>query len=139
MKKTLVEKILQSNYFEEALQKAVDLSHGGKRRTLLLLKQALLKVSALADQHPNGVLKWLNHYVLLFVDLVKSYVKGEYREVSLKSFVKLLAVLLYFVSPFDFIPDVLPLVGFSDDLALILWFSKAMKQELDAFQAHRSV
>ena len=32
----------------------------------------------------------------------------------------LLAVLAYFVLPFDFIPDVLPLVGFTDDAAVLL-------------------
>jgi uncharacterized membrane protein YkvA (DUF1232 family) len=42
--------------------------------------------------------------------------------------------MVYFISPFDFIPDVLPFIGFTDDLALVLWVGKSIKSELDEFE-----
>jgi uncharacterized membrane protein YkvA (DUF1232 family) len=38
--------------------------------------------------------------------------------------------------PFDFIPDFLPFIGFADDLAIVVWVGKAIKEELDEFEKH---
>jgi len=40
------------------------------------------------------------------------------------------AALLYFISPLDAIPDLLPLVGYLDDLGVILAVTKFMSHEL---------
>ncbi|RZK42258.1 MAG: DUF1232 domain-containing protein, partial [Hymenobacter sp.] len=44
-----------------------------------------------------------------------------------------LAVLIYFLSPIDLIPDFIPVVGLLDDMALVAWFSTSIKHELDKF------
>jgi uncharacterized membrane protein YkvA (DUF1232 family) len=80
------------------------------------------------------VVKLLNHYIILFSQLIKAYVQGTYRKLPTIALVKIAAVMVYFISPFDFIPDVLPLIGFTDDLALVLWVGKSIKAELDEFE-----
>ena len=71
--------------------------------------------------------------VQLLVRLVRAYASGEYRKLPLKSLVSIVGVLIYFVSPLDFIPDFLPIVGMADDLALVLWLFNSLSDDLDAF------
>ena len=84
----------------------------------------------------TSIKKNLNCYVVLFSELIKAYVQGSYTKLPLITLVKITAALLYFVMPFDFIPDFLPLVGFADDLAIVVWVGKAIKEELDEFEKH---
>jgi uncharacterized membrane protein YkvA (DUF1232 family) len=52
-------------------------------------------------------------------DLLAAYYCAFDRATPLRVRIALLAALAYFVLPFDFIPDVLPLVGFTDDAAVL--------------------
>src|SRR6516164_2174614 len=53
-------------------------------------------------------------------DLVAAYYCAFDRATPLQVKATLIGALAYFVLPFDFIPDVLPLVGFSDDAAVLI-------------------
>ena len=133
----LLVRVLESSFFKEALEKGEVLLKNDKIGILKLLKVSLQKVAELASQKNMTVVNLLNYYVLLLSELVKAYVQGSYRKLPTKTLIKILAVLAYFVSPFDFIPDVLPLIGFTDDLALILWVVKSVKTELDELAKQR--
>ncbi len=64
----------------------------------------------------------------LLIQLLKSWVTGEYRDIPYRTIIMLLVGLLYFVSPIDVIPDFLFGFGFIDDAAVIaLIFSKIDK------------
>ena len=65
--------------------------------------------------------------------LIKMSASGEYTGLPTATVVAAVAVLLYFISPIDFIPDFIPVVGLLDDMALIAWFSTSIKHELDKF------
>ena len=65
-----------------------------------------------------------------FAELVKAYITGEYRDVELKTIILMLAGLLYFLNPFDLIPDFLPFLGFADDAALMLFLLTKVKSEI---------
>ena len=69
--------------------------------------------------------------------LCLAYWRGEYRAISPKALVTIVAGLLYFVSPLDAIPDWLLGVGFLDDIAVLGWVLKTVSDELDAFRAWR--
>jgi uncharacterized membrane protein YkvA (DUF1232 family) len=103
---------------------------------LSLIKGALRKVQETAASSDLTVVKLLNRYIILFSELIKAYVQGSYTKLPVKTLIKITAALLYFVMPFDFIPDFLPLVGFADDLAIVVWVGKAIKDELDEFEKH---
>src|SRR6266446_5570070 len=52
-------------------------------------------------------------------DLVTAYFCAFDRDTPRRVQVALIGALAYFVLPFDFIPDMLPLVGFTDDAAVL--------------------
>jgi uncharacterized membrane protein YkvA (DUF1232 family) len=59
-------------------------------------------------------------------DLVTAYYCAFDRATPLQVKATLVGALAYFVLPFDFVPDVLPLVGFSDDAAVLITAIKAV-------------
>jgi uncharacterized membrane protein YkvA (DUF1232 family) len=65
--------------------------------------------------------------------LIKLSASGEYTGVPTATVVAAVAVLIYFLSPIDLIPDFIPVVGLLDDMALVAWFSTSIKHELDKF------
>jgi len=131
---SFINRILDSKYFKEALQKGEDIIQKDQLGLLNLIKRALLKVTETAANSNLTVVKLLNHYIVLFSQLIKAYIQGSYRKLPAIALAKIAAVLIYFISPFDFIPDVLPIIGFADDLALVLWVGKSIKNELDEFE-----
>ena len=135
----LIDRIVSSPFFEKAMVKAESVMANDKMGLLRIVQHSLKKVSELAAQSNLSVVRLLNHYVLLFSEMIKAYVQGKYKKLPAVTLVKIVAVLFYFVSPFDFIPDVLPLIGFTDDLALVLWVGKSIKHELDEFEKHANV
>jgi uncharacterized membrane protein YkvA (DUF1232 family) len=64
-----------------------------------------------------------------------SYAVGAYRSVSSKTVLMVLAAIIYFVNPLDLIPDLMPVAGLTDDVAVLLWVYKALGSEIDKFIA----
>jgi len=65
--------------------------------------------------------------------LIRLSVSGEYTELPTPTIVAAVAVVIYFLSPIDLIPDFIPVLGLLDDVALVAWFSSTVKEELDKF------
>ena len=57
--------------------------------------------------------------VPLLGSLLNSYVRKEYIDIPVGSIVAIVSALVYFVSPIDFIPDIIPAAGYIDDAAVI--------------------
>ncbi len=137
--KSFIDRIISSHYFEKAMEKAEAVFMNDRLGLLGLLQKSLIKVQEIAASSNISVVRLLNHYIVLFSEVIKAYVAGTYKKLPAITLVKIVAVLIYFISPFDFIPDVLPLVGFTDDLAVVLWVGKSIKNELDEFEKHVNV
>lgn len=75
--------------------------------------------------------------VTLLSALCAAWWRGEYRAISGKAMLSVVAGLLYFVSPIDAIPDWLLGVGMLDDIVVLGWVMKVLSGELDAFRAWR--
>lgn len=65
--------------------------------------------------------------------LIRASVSGEYTGVPGTTVAAAVAVLVYFLSPIDLIPDFIPVLGLLDDVALVAWFSTTLKGEMDKF------
>ena len=65
--------------------------------------------------------------------MIKAAATGEYTGIPTSTVVGGIAVLLYFISPIDFVPDFIPVIGLLDDVALLAWFMTSIKVEMDKF------
>jgi uncharacterized membrane protein YkvA (DUF1232 family) len=73
------------------------------------------------------------HQAQLVLELLDDVRSGAYRDVRWYSVTVAAAALLYAVSPADIIPDVLPLVGSFDDVALIALAVRVLRRDLLAY------
>lgn len=135
-KDNFLDKIVKSSYFKIALEKGEKYISQSPNIILKLLKKVLEKVKEIGESKNMNFFQVLNGYVLLLVQLVKANIDGTYTAVKKDNLVKIVAGLIYFVLPLDFIPDFLPIIGFTDDFALIVWIISIVKQELDLFEKH---
>jgi uncharacterized membrane protein YkvA (DUF1232 family) len=73
--------------------------------------------------------------IFALVRMIKCYTKKEYVDVPWQTIVLITATFIYFVSPFDAIPDIIPFIGFSDDIAIISALFTSITQDVDKFIA----
>lgn len=65
--------------------------------------------------------------------LIRAYADGSYRQVSLENFGLIVAAIIYFVMPFDAVPDIIAGLGFTDDAAVLAWTFNKVREELARF------
>jgi uncharacterized membrane protein YkvA (DUF1232 family) len=94
-----------------------------------LLKKALRKAG-----HNKHSLSAVVGQLHLLVELVKAWSRKEYRDVSKKTIIMVIATIVYFVSPLDLVPDFLIGLGIFDDVAVIGYTVKQISNELDRFK-----
>ena len=73
----------------------------------------------------------------VMISFLKSYVKNEYREAPVTVPVSIVAALLYLISPKDIVPDKIPVLGLVDDIAVIYFAWKYVKDDLELYQDWR--
>ena len=85
-------------------------------------------------ENKTNKFRQLFEVALTLVRLVRSYIRGEYRDIATSTIITGLAVLLYVLSPIDLIPDFIPVFGFLDDLSLVSWFVGKFHGEITRFR-----
>ena len=65
--------------------------------------------------------------------MLKAHYNKEYKGISSRTLGLLVLGLLYFVLPVDFIPDFIPVVGYIDDLTVILAIFKSLNTDIEKF------
>ena len=105
-----------------------------KEKVLETLDNAFKKSIDLENE--NGEISSLTEKVKLFILMIQSYVKGEYREIPFKSILLIFTGLIYFINPFDLIGDFIPGIGYIDDIGLILWILKSVEEDVVRFKEH---
>lgn len=76
--------------------------------------------------------------ILVMAEIVKAYVNKEYTKVPKRSIVAIVSAIIYFVNPFDLIPDVIPGIGQVDDLSVILVCWKMISKDIDDYLAWKN-
>jgi uncharacterized membrane protein YkvA (DUF1232 family) len=66
--------------------------------------------------------------------LVRAWLQGRYRVVPWKTITVVLASLLYFVNPFDLLPDFVPLLGFTDDASVVAFVLASIQKDMARFR-----
>lgn len=69
--------------------------------------------------------------------MVKGQINGSYDSVPWKSLVAITGGLIYFVNPFDLMPDFLAGIGYVDDLKMLEIIVRQVQVDLDAYRSSR--
>lgn len=116
-------------FFENAFNAASSVA-GKRQRLLRLVTQAFRKSDNVDWKSTNAAAK---SGMFAFFRLCKAYALGEYRQVPFRTMILVVAAILYFVNPLDLVPDIVPLTGFADDFAILLWVYGSVRQEIEKF------
>lgn len=124
------QEIVRSPAFQSATKKAAQVARDPKKATKLA-QQALKK----ASRKKKGPLGPVLDDLKTLIRLIEAYAKGEYRRVPWQTMVIVIAVVIYFVSPADVVPEgVLPGIGYIDDVLLVVEVVRSIKGDLDSFR-----
>lgn len=85
------------------------------------------------DSEDNKIGQFL-HQLKLFIRMIKAHFSGSYSAFSPKSLLIMIAGLVYFITPFDLIPDFIPALGFTDDISVIFFIYKSLHVDIEKFQ-----
>ena len=121
----------KNKYFIRALENAKRM-FSSKEKVLETLDTAFKKSIDL--ENDKGEISSLTDKVKLFILMIRSYVKGEYREVPFKSILLIFAGLVYFINPFDLVGDFIPGIGYIDDISIILVIMKSVEDDVLYFR-----
>ncbi len=72
--------------------------------------------------------------LMTFIRLLRAWASRDYRDVSLKAITLVAGALLYFVNPFDLIPDFLGVFGLVDDITVLTMVVSSVRGELRRFR-----
>jgi uncharacterized membrane protein YkvA (DUF1232 family) len=122
--------VLNNEFFKAALQRASRIL--GKPGRLVLLLTALAgKLRQTNFTKADGAQAKDKFFTL--GRLLRAYARGEYREIPWKSLMLMVAAVLYFLNPIDLLPDIMPLVGLTDDFAVLFIIYKSLGSDIEKF------
>jgi uncharacterized membrane protein YkvA (DUF1232 family) len=95
-----------------------------------LLDQVFLKIGSSTDMFYK-----LQDTVVALARMIRLWWLGDYKNISKKSVIAVVAALIYFVNPFDLIPDFIPILGQIDDIIILSYLTKVLNKEVERFMA----
>lgn len=82
----------------------------------------------------NDRLKEFSEKVYVMIRMVKAQISGEYREFPWRTLAMMVGALIYFVTPMDLIPDIIPILGLTDDISIVYWIYKSVQEDIEKFE-----
>lgn len=122
--------MMKNSFFVAALRRAAQMA-GKPGRLMLLLSRLAVKLREVNWQNVNSDSVRQKFFVL--GRLIKAYAQGDYRQVSWKTILLVVAAVVYFVNPIDLLPDLIPVAGLTDDFGILLWVYNSLHTEIDKF------
>ena len=98
------------------------------RRAAKLAAQAAKKA-----QKNKAALQKVWDDLLTLTRLLRAWARREYTTVPWRTLVAVVAALIYFLNPFDLIPDFLPTLGLVDDATLVALVVASISEDLARF------
>ncbi len=106
-------------------------------QVLALSTRAAHKLAGTGAQ-PSARFQTVREELGLLVAMLRAWVNGDYRNISMHSIVAIAAAVLYFVVPFDLVPDFIVGIGLVDEAAVIAYVVGLLRHEITDFQQWRS-
>jgi uncharacterized membrane protein YkvA (DUF1232 family) len=72
--------------------------------------------------------------VTALIRMIRAYKNKSYRKIPKRTIIAALAAVIYFLDPFDLIPDAIPLIGYIDDAAVMGLVMSLIRDDLESFQ-----
>lgn len=113
--------------FQEAQEQARHYA-GDQDKTNHMLAEATAKAN-----HKKSSLKDVWDHLMVLIRMVSATMAGTYNKLPSKTLVLALGAVIYFLNPFDLVPDFLPGVGYLDDMTVIAYVIKSIKADLERF------
>ena len=124
------DEITESAAFRRATSEAEAYASDPKRLRKLL-EDAVGKLNVI----PRGPFGEAWPYLLAMIRVARDYQAAEYQDMPKPKLLIVIAAIIYFVSPFDVIPDWLPVLGHIDDAFVVSLALKSVRADLDTFMA----
>ena len=99
-----------------------------KKRSSELLGNVLQK----AVKH-QVQLKSIFQDLMALYRMLKAWTKGDYTKIPWKSIVLALTALIYFLNPFDIVPDFLPGIGYLDDAVVLGFVMNSIRKDVSKY------
>ncbi len=122
-----MKKPYESNSYQVARKRAAGYANDPDRLRVLL-DQAWDKLA-----RRGRALAEVRDTLKTMLRLLRAYAAGQYREIPWRSLLTLIGAVVYFVMPFDVIPDFILGIGLLDNIAVIGWTLTAIKSDIDRF------
>jgi uncharacterized membrane protein YkvA (DUF1232 family) len=68
------------------------------------------------------------------IRMLRAWATGKYKGISVSNVIIIAGAVLYFLNPIDAIVDFLPIIGFTDDVAVITFAITRLKDEFNKFE-----
>jgi len=69
--------------------------------------------------------------------MIKEYAKGNYKKVSWDAIGAITFALIYFLTPADLIPDVIPFLGYMDDIGVLEFVLTKFSKEIEEYKRRK--
>ncbi len=101
---------------------------GDRKKARQLVQEVLTK----AYQH-RGQLETIWNDLMALIRMIRSWARGDFKRLPRKTILVAIAAVLYFLNPFDFIPDFIPGIGYLDDAAVLAFVLNSIRHDVATF------
>lgn len=117
--------------FEKKAEKLIE----NNEKTAQLLDEAMLKLDSIGKGPVDEV--W--DHLLLFVQMMRDWATGKYRNMPIGSVIMIVASLVYFCSKKKKFPKFILGLGHIDDLAIISFTFRQIQNDVDKYIVWRNI
>ena len=101
---------------------------GSKKKVASLLSKARIKAK---QNYESLLVAWESLHIL--IRMVRAHIRRKFPS-PLATVLAAIAAMIYFVEPFDLIPDSVPVFGLLDDIAVIMFVARSNRSEISRFR-----
>lgn len=126
-------KISQEMVSEEMERMSGKLSQKELNKDLDVIVSSKRKINSKSEYLKTLKFPMLFNQVKLAFEMINDYRSKAYRDLPWKTITLLTVAFLYFINPFDLIPDFIPIIGYGDDALAFAGVLKAVQSDLKKY------